>query len=525
MPTHVTLAQTGGDYTTFAAALAASENGTAEEHSTITILDDGTYAAADHLVHSTSLQYLDIIALGDCKIQSRWYSIEVQPSGKVWMRAAEGARPMLQASYRANIHVSIAAVASNASLYIDGWDFGAVNAYHGRSLLGMIVGAGQTSDLTVKNSRYDGHGAFTNLTSCNNTGTGNITLQNCDFYAPNSAALGLGGVATVATLDSCRITVKRTIASTISRIAVTNSVITILEGAADTVINMSGSVQGSLQTFQGNVFIGPGGANKLMNYDVNGGTITVQNNIITGFGTVFNGSKAYAPNHNILWQNTTVYAGSASDGGDNITADPDLDANGKPKDESPAWGAGAITGLDHDIVGNARPYPGDGTESIGAYEREYVAPPDPEPEPPKPPVPVPVGPVIYASTPEGLEIGGFPIFDATPTLDGERALIQAIAQALFSDAGWWADAYRGDKIGSRLHELYGAAIRPELGRMLAMRAKDALAWLTAEGYAKDLSVEVELDGESASVTIAVDVIKGRRLVLTVPELSGIIGGM
>jgi hypothetical protein len=61
--------------------------------------------------------------------------------------------------------------------------------------------------------------------------------------------------------------------------------------------------------------------------------------------------------------------------------------------------------------------------------------------------------------------------------------------------------------------------------MLAMRAKDALAWLTAEGYAKDLSVEVELDGESASITIAVDVIKGRRLVLTVPELSGIIGGM
>jgi phage gp46-like protein len=352
------------------------------------------------------------------------------------------------------------------------------------------------------------------------TGKANITLLNCDFYAQNSFSLGLGGVAT---LDSCRITVKRTIASTISRIAVTNSVITILEGAADTVINMSGTWVGSLQTFQGNVFIGPGGANKLMNYNVDGGTITVQNNIITGFGTVFDGPKAYAPDHNILWQNTTVYAGSASDGGDNITADPDLDEDGRPGDESPAWGAGAITGLNHDIVGNARPYPGDGTESIGAYEREYVAPPDPEP--PKPPVPVPVGPVIYASTPEGLEIGGFPIFDATPTLDGERALMQAIAQALFSGVGWWADAYRGDRIGSRLHELYGAAIRPELGRMLAMRAKDALAWLTAEGYAKDLSVEVELDGESASITIAVDVIKGRRLVLTVPELSGIIGGM
>ena len=522
MPTHITLAQTGGDYTTFAAALAASENGTAEEHSTITILDDGTYAAADHLVHSTSLQYLDIIALGDCKIQSRWYSIEVQSGGKVWMRAAAGARPMLQASDLANIHVSIAAVASSASLYIDGWDFGAVNANHGRSLLGVSTFSGQT-DLTVKNSKYDGNGAFTSLMGTSGTGKANITLQNCDFYAPNSRALGLGsGMA--ATLDSCRITVKRTIAST-AHLVMTNNVITILEGAADTVINMSGTWAGSLQTFQGNVFIGPGGANKLMNYDVDGGTITVQNNIITGFGTVFDGTKAYAPSHNLLWQNTTVYAGQASDGGDNITADPDLDANGKPGDESPAWGAGAITGLDHDIVGNARPYPGDGTESIGAYEREYVAPPDPEPEPPKPPVPVPVGPVIYASTPEGLEIGGFPIFDATPTLDGERALMQAIAQALFSDVGWWADAYRGDRIGSRLHELYGAAIRPELGRMLAMRAKDALAWLTAEGYAKDLSVEVELDGESASITIAVDVIKGRRLVLTVPELSGIIGGM
>ena len=521
MPTHITLAQTGGDYTTFAAALAASENGTAEEHSTITILDDGTYAAADHLVHSTSLQYLDIIALGDCKIQSRWVSLAVQPGGKVWMRAAEGARPMLQASDLASIHVNIVGVSDDAFLHIDGWDFGAVNASHGRNLLGVSTSTGQT-DLTVKNSKYDGNGAFTSLMSGTGKGKANITLQNCDFYAPNSAALGLRGVAT---LDSCRITVKRTIASTISCIAVTNSVITILEGAADTVINMSGNVEGSLQTFQGNVFIGPGGANKLMNYNVNGGTITVQNNIIAGFGTVFDGPKAYAPDHNILWQNTTVYAGQASDGGDNITADPDLDANGKPGDESPAWGAGAITGLDHDIVGNARPYPGDGTESIGAYEREYVAPPDPEPEPPKPPVPVPVGPVIYASTPEGLEIGGFPIFDATPTLDGERALMQAIAQALFSDVGWWADAYRGDRIGSRLHELYGAAIRPELGRMLAMRAKDALAWLTAEGYAKDLSVEVELDGESASITIAVDVIKGRRLVLTVPELSGIIGGM
>lgn len=520
MPTHITLAQTGGDYTTFAAALAASENGTAEEHSTITILDDGTYAAADSLVHSTSLQYLDIIALGDCKIQSRWVSLAVQTGGKVWMRAAEGAKPMLQASDRSNIHVNIVGVFDDAFLHIDGWDFGAVNANHGRSLLGVSTSSGQT-DLTVKNSKYDGNGAFTNLTSWSGSGTGkaNITLQNCDFYAPNSAALGLRGVAT---LDSCRITVKRTIAST-AHLVMTNSVITILEKAADTVVDMSGTWAGSLQTFQGNVFIGPGGANKLMNYDVDGGTITVQNNIITGFGTVFDGTKAYAPSHNLLWQNTTVYAGQASDGGDNITADPDLDANGKPGDESPAWGAGAITGLNHDIVGNARPYPGDGTESIGAYEREYVAPPDPEP--PKPPVPVPVGPVIYASTPEGLEIGGFPIFDATPTLDGERALIQAIAQALFSDVGWWADAYRGDRIGSRLHELYGAAIRPELGRMLAMRAKDALAWLTAEGYAKDLSVEVELDGESASITIAVDVIKGRRLVLTVPELSGIIGGM
>lgn len=521
MPTHVTLAQTGGDYTTFAAALAASENGTAEEHSTITILDDGTYVAADHLVHNTSLQYLDIIALGDCKIQSRWVSLAVQTGGKVWMRAAEGAKPMLQASDFAGTHVNIVGV-SDAFLHIDGWDFGAVNANHGRHLLG--VSTSSQTDLTVKNSKYDGNGDFTFLISTSGTGKdkANITLLNCDFYAQNSSSLGLGGVAT---LDSCRITVKRIIASTISRIAVTNSVITILEKAANTVINMTDTWAGSLQTFQGNVFIGPGGANKLMNYAVNQGTIDVKNNIIAGFGTVFDGTKAYAPSHNLLWQNTTVYAGQASDGGDNITADPDLDANGKPGDESPAWGAGAITGLDHDIVGNARPYPGDGTESIGAYEREYVAPPDPEPEPPKPPVPVPVGPVIYASTPEGLEIGGFPIFDATPTLDGERALMQAIAQALFSDVGWWADAYRGDRIGSRLHELYGAAIRPELGRMLAMRAKDALAWLTAEGYAKDLSVEVELDGESASITIAVDVIKGRRLVLTVPELSGIIGGM
>lgn len=101
-----------------------------------------------------------------------------------------GARPMLQASDRANIHVSIVGVSDDAFLHIDGWDFGAVNANHGRSLLGMDD---QTSDLTVKNSRYDGHGAFTNLTSWSDTGTGNITLQNCDFYAPNSAALGLRG--------------------------------------------------------------------------------------------------------------------------------------------------------------------------------------------------------------------------------------------------------------------------------------------------------------------------------------------
>jgi hypothetical protein len=296
------------------------------------------------------------------------------------MRAAEGAKPMLQASDQANIHVNIVGVFGDAFLHIDGWDFGAVNANHGRSLLGVSTSSGQT-DLTVKNSKYDGNGAFPSLMSTSGTGKANITLLNCDFYAQNSSSLGLGGVAT---LDSCRITVKKTIASTISRIAITNSVITILEGAADTVINMSGIGAGSLQTFQGNVFIGPGGANKLMNYDVKQGTITVQNNIITGFGTVFDGTKAYAPSHNLLWQNTTVYAGQASDGGDNITADPDLDEDGRPGDESPAWGAGAITGLNHDIVGNARPHPGDGTESIGAYEQEYVAPPDPEPEPPEP---------------------------------------------------------------------------------------------------------------------------------------------
>ena len=57
--------------------------------------------------------------------------------------------------------------------------------------------------------------------------------------------------------------------------------------------------------------------------------------------------------------------------------------------------------------------------------------------------------------------------------------------------GWWADGASGFALGSRLWTLFRSKQTPAVTAAAEQYARDALRWLTAEGYARDVQVTVE----------------------------------
>lgn len=496
MATHLTVGKTGADYSTIAAAVAASQNGTIDEWSTITVIDNETYTETVLI----TLQYLKIIDTLGCKWVSNTWCVQIgdtnAPANVRFETVSTSERPQFLASARANIHVACVNVV-NGEFSCDYWDFGATQSTYGRCLL---ISSGNNT-VTISHSTYLKNGSFDAQLFQQQANSLNLLLDCCDFDAPTALISNIEHLR----IKRSKISVNNVLAA--GAVDVENSII---KSTSSSVALVSTSTKFKIRN---SVFVGDG-ANFLKS-TATADDVFVQNCIITGFNTVFDTQATFSPQYSILWQNVTNYAGQATEGPGMIYASPDLDADFRPNSDSPAWGAGEVSGLTTDIIGNIRPYPGDNTESIGAYERTWTPPP----------IPVRVDEAksltyIYASGFSGEKVEHYDIFDAFPAEDKISNFIQALAMHLFSDRGWWGDSFRDVKIGSKLFKLYHRPVSSELLREAVAHVEESLKWLTLENHCKNYIVEGVLEEQQIIFSVVVDFETGQQITLKIPSLIG-----
>lgn len=89
----------------------------------------------------------------------------------------------------------------------------------------------------------------------------------------------------------------------------------------------------------------------------------------------------------------------------------------------------------------------------------------------------------------------------------EDGLYSAIIVSLFTEPGWWGNAYlerKGDAYGCKLSE----ACRASLGQATLQRLEDecmrALSWMVQDGIARNVAVSARKKGDNVSLTITVD---------------------
>ena len=91
----------------------------------------------------------------------------------------------------------------------------------------------------------------------------------------------------------------------------------------------------------------------------------------------------------------------------------------------------------------------------------------------------------------------------TEDVETGHDLVTSVIVSLFTQPGWWADAYEPDKIGCRLLEL----IRAKRTTETLLRARDycrqALAWLLEDGVARAVDVVTEWQGSLLAVAITI----------------------
>lgn len=63
----------------------------------------------------------------------------------------------------------------------------------------------------------------------------------------------------------------------------------------------------------------------------------------------------------------------------------------------------------------------------------------------------------------------------------------------YSKMGWWSDTYNNEQIGSRLWLLHREKCTKETLNRAIEYCKESLAWLTEDGVAKSVKLEVEYD--------------------------------
>ena len=103
------------------------------------------------------------------------------------------------------------------------------------------------------------------------------------------------------------------------------------------------------------------------------------------------------------------------------------------------------------------------------------------------------------------DAGSADLVRSTGNLGTDAGLETAVLMSLFTDrdeeqaasadrGGWWGDAFaavRGDRLGSRLHQLARAPVS-QRARLAVEYSKEALQWLVDDGVAKTVVAEAEL---------------------------------
>lgn len=103
---------------------------------------------------------------------------------------------------------------------------------------------------------------------------------------------------------------------------------------------------------------------------------------------------------------------------------------------------------------------------------------------------------------------------STGDLATAPSIESAVRVSLFTERGWWADAYNGRQIGSRLHELDRA--KKAGGGSLLLQARDyareALAWLVEDGIAARVEVRTSwLAADALGIEVVVTQPTGTKL--------------
>lgn len=367
--THKTVNAAGGaDYTTIAAAIAATSSGTgAGDRSTITIQGTATY---NERIAVGSLQWLDIIAEDACVVT---YGDGVVTFGAGANNIRFIGDPNNPALFRLNpgsgSGADVFEPVAGCSFYVDGWDFESTSGT-GCNLVDGVSSGSEVYSFT----RCDCLGGSWQ-SPVKVAAAGSVVIDRCDWTAM------VDQTGPLVTTNAAALTVSRSwlkgatllgstsaLGTPAARHSVTNSILIKVPSASwngliDLRANAGGHSIGA--DIWDCVLVGDGASGQAGFYSEYT-TTDVKNVIVTGFARGWWTTGAWSPTYCCTFDYTDAFFGSATAGTGCITDDPELDADYQPARGSPVVDAGTASGLTVDIGGFPRPV-GD-AEDMGAWE-------------------------------------------------------------------------------------------------------------------------------------------------------------
>lgn len=376
MATHLTVHKTPGlgDYTTIQAAITASSNGTAEDRSTVTILDAATY---DERL-TVGRDFIDIIAAADCVLAPTTVGnvITFTAAGTVRFLTENDAKPTIAPSHATldghvfyfgnkavKLHTSWRVRLDNGADWILMSGIGGPNT---QTLSGVVILPGTG---TWRQAQVVGGGAAAAL-----------TITDCDLYEIPNLAPKISGT-TQLIVERSRIRTSSLAAGTAgaapaSRIV--NNIITHHHSGGDSSLIAGPALPAAGALVAHNMLIGSGltgGAAIAPAFS----TTQFVNNVVVNFqtaGVTIGTTITPTARNNCLFNCANAFD-SGWDVAGTITADPLI--NGDIDPDSPCVDAGIdLPTVTDDYLGRERPQ-GEGWD-IGPYELPYTPPIEPDPD-------------------------------------------------------------------------------------------------------------------------------------------------
>ncbi len=381
--THKTVkADGGGDYTTVSAALAASSSGTAEDYSTITILDSSTYVES---VAFKSISYLRLTAAAGC-------SPTIQhPATPVSVGSSVTAVEIIGVDAAHPITLRLAAGASgNCCLYYTASGY-SITLQHVQFYMGGLAGYGMApGNTTGTTTLYDctvGGGAFTDFL---NATQADVYCYRCDFTGATFNDVWARVNTLGLTMNRCKVTAGTLLTAQggfgivpSRKWVITNNVFVGTDGVPFLQLWDGWGTPPNADVWN-NTFYKSGAAGSTVAIGVTGvvTSVSVKNNGFYGWGTGVTSADNTLTIHNNGFYGCTSNVGATKvtntspQTGDPLLTNP---AGGDFRQQvGSAWlDTGTNTGLLDDYAGHTRPlYGGIGTlYDIGAYEID-TDPPD-----------------------------------------------------------------------------------------------------------------------------------------------------